>query len=358
MPFTNPRWINWRNAMFANPKFQRFVAGFPLTRPVAKHRANALFTVVTGFVYSQILTACIRIDLFEMLRAGPMSVDAIAAKADIPVDAMLVLLKGAASLNLTEELPDTRYALGTDGAALLGNPGITEMVIHHGRLYADLADPVALLRRGGGAGELASFWPYSTDNADAAGTYSALMAASQPMIAEQVLDAVPLKGITHLLDIGGGHGVFLESVHVRAPSLNLSMLDLPAVADKARDRIGGFATVHGGSFLEPLPHGADMISLVRIAHDHDDDIVMKLLRNIRAALPPGGRLLIAEPMADTPSAKAMGHGYFGMYLLAMGSGRPRTAPELHDMLAGAGFASSKERRTRTPLTCRVIVAQA
>ena len=148
-----------------------------------------------------------------------------------------------------------------------------------------------------------------------------------------------------------------ESVHARAPMLSLSMLDLPSVADKARERIGGFATVHGGSFLDPLPSGADMMSLVRIIHDHDDDIVVKLLRNIRAALRPRGRLLIAEPMADTPSARAMGHGYFGMYLLAMGSGRPRTAPELHEMLREAGFSASKERRTRTPLTCRVIVAK-
>ena len=60
-------------------------------------------------------------------------------------------------------------------------------------------------------------------------------------------------------------------------------------------------------------------------HDHDDAAALALLRAARAALPPDGTLLLAEPMAGTPGAEPMGDAYFGFYLLAMGSGRPRTA---------------------------------
>jgi demethylspheroidene O-methyltransferase len=67
---------------------------------------------------------------------------------------------------------------------------------------------------------------------------------------------------------------------------------------------------------------------VRVVHDHDDERVLALLRAVRAALPPGGTLLLAEPMAGTPGAQAMGDAYFGFYLLAMGSGRPRTPQRL------------------------------
>jgi demethylspheroidene O-methyltransferase len=353
------RWINWRNAMLANPRFQRFATGFPLTRPVAASRARGLFDLVAGFVYSQILLACIKLDLLETLRAAPQSVEALAARCDLPRDAMLTLLQAAASLNLTELLADGRYALGGDGAALLGNPGIAELVLHHQALYADLADPVALLRRGGGAGALSEFWPYERDDAEAAARYSALMAASQPLIAGQVLDAVSFARATHLLDIGGGEGAFLEAVSARSPRLQLSLFDLPQVTDRARTRLGDRAAVVTGSFIsDPLPRGADMVSLVRVLHDHDDSVAQALLEKIRILLPPKGTLLIAEPMADTGGARAMGHGYFGMYLLAMGSGRPRTAREIGDMLRVAGFSSSKEVTTRTPLTCRIIVATA
>ena len=113
-------------------------------------------------------------------------------------------------------------------------------------------------------------------------------------------------------------------------SLRVKLFDLPAVATRAQARFAraGFADraeAFGGSFLsDPLPRGADVISLVRVLHDHDDAAVMQALRAVREALPEGGVILIAEPFAGTPGAEAMGDGYFGFYLLAMGQGRPRT----------------------------------
>jgi demethylspheroidene O-methyltransferase len=95
---------------------------------------------------------------------------------------------------------------------------------------------------------------------------------------------------------------------------------------------------------------------VRVLHDHDDDVVLALLRKARAALPPGGRLLIAEPMSGTRGAEPAGDAYFGFYLLAMGRGRPRTPAELQAMLVEAGFARSRLLGTHTPLLTRVLVA--
>ncbi|WP_288581486.1 methyltransferase, partial [uncultured Methylobacterium sp.] len=85
---------------------------------------------------------------------------------------------------------------------------------------------------------------------------------------------------------------------------------------------------------------------------------LALMRSARAALPSGGRLLVAEPMAGTPGAEPIGDAYFGFYLLAMGSGRPRTADELAAMLREAGFARVREHRTRRPLLVRLLVAAA
>ena len=114
---------------------------------------------------------------------------------------------------------------------------------------------------------------------------------------------------------------------------------------------------HGGSFRDdPIPGGADLITLVRILHDHDDAVVLALLKAVRAALPPGGTLLIAEPMAGTRGAEAMGDAYFGLYLWAMGSGRPRTAAAYTEMLQAAGFARVHERRTGLPMVTRLLVA--
>ena len=154
------RWIAWRNRLLASQRFQRFAVRFPLMRPIAQRRARALFDLVAGFTYSQILAACIATGLLDLLAHGPLDTATIAARIDLPVAGAERLLRGAAALGLVEPL-GSGWALGSDGAALRGNPGIAEMVAHHHLLYADLADPVALLRRGGGGGALSRHWHYA-----------------------------------------------------------------------------------------------------------------------------------------------------------------------------------------------------
>ena len=350
--------------MVASPRFQRWAAGFPLTRGIARRNTRQLFDLCAGFVYAQVLAACIRLNLFAILAEGPATDEALARRLGLPPERARTLLRGAASLGLLRALPGGRYALADLGAAVLGNPGIGAMVEHHALLYGDLADPVALLRGEGGRTRLSSYWPYAGGDPvepGAAAPYGALMGTSQAMIAGDILDACDVTGIGHLMDVGGGEGAFIEAAAARLPDRRLTLFDLPSVAERARARLGaaglsGRITCHGGDFHDGLPPGADAISLVRVVHDHDDGPALGLLRAAHAALPPGGRLILAEPMAGTPGAEPVGDAYFGFYLLAMGSGRPRTAAELEAMLRAAGFASVRERRTRRPLLARVLLA--
>ena len=142
------------------------------------------------------------------------------------------------------------------------------------------------------------------------------------------------------------------------------LFDLPAVAARAQARIAKSelkdrAQVYGGSFLtDSLPRGADIVSLVRVLHDHDDAVVRTILRAAHAALPPGGTLMVAEPMSGTPGAAPIGDAYFGFYLAAMRSGRPRTPDELNAMLVEAGFCSVRLLPTHTPMIVRVLIATA
>lgn len=362
------RFRAWREGLTASPGFRRWAAAFPLTRPLARRRARALFDLCAGFIYSQILLACVRLRLFDLLREGPQAESALAARMDLPAEGASRLLRGAAALELVALRDDGRWALGPLGAAMIDNPGIAAMVEHHALLYADLADPVALLRRPRGGNALSGYWAYAGADApgelqrDRTADYTALMAASQPMVAEEVIAAYDFRRHRCLLDVGGGSGAFLAAVAAATPDLRLMLFDLPAVAQQGRERFARLrlearATAFGGDFAQdPLPSGADLVSLVRVLHDHDDEVVMGLLRSVRAALPAGGRLLVAEPMAGTPGAEPAGDAYFGIYLLAMGRGRPRRAEELQGMLRAAGFAQSRLLPTRTPLLTRVLVA--
>jgi demethylspheroidene O-methyltransferase len=356
-------WRTLRDRLLSSRKFQRWAAGFIFTRPIARARARALFDICAGFVYAQVLHACVELRLFDVLFERPRTRAELAARFGLPEDALQRLLAAAISLRLVERRGAAHFGLGRLGAAMVGNPGIAAMVEHHALLYADLRDPLALLRGEQGETAVGRFWSYARHASDEdVAAYSRLMTISQTMLADDIVDAYPLAKHRCLLDVGGGEGNFVAAVAARLPSLKLMLFDLPAVAQRAGERLAGLGLADrvrcaGGDFFrDPLPSGADIVSLVRVLHDHDDPSAMALLKAIHAALPPGGTVLIAEPMSDDRHPDPMADAYFGFYLLAMGRGRARRPSEIIDFLHKAGFRSEGLRRTRQPLLTQVIAA--
>lgn len=361
------RVTDWRLAQVSSPAFQRWAAGFWLTRPFVRRDTERLYDLVAGFVYSQTLLACVELGVLERLSRGPMYPDALAPAIGTSEDRAERLCQAAASVGLVVRRRDGTYRLGRLGAAVLGVPGLGDMIRHHKVFYRDMADPVALLRDGTET-ELSRFWPYVLGTAEGeidpatARTYSDLMATSQHLVAEETLDAISLRGVEQLCDIGGGTGVFLQHVAERYGDLSLRLFDLPPVAVAAVSRLkqAGLSDrirVSGGSFIDgTLPSGADAISLIRVCYDHDDATVAALLRRIRAVLPDGGRLIISEPMSGGERPSRAGDAYFGFYTLAMTTGRPRSAARHAALLEQAGFRNIRQISTRRPFLTSVISA--
>jgi len=359
-----------KDRLIADTRFQNRVAKIPFLKNIAKKRANQLFDVMAGFVYTQILLSCVRLNLFNLLKDGPLSLDEIKRVCALDVTPLKKLLDAAVSIELLEIRSKNRYGLGTLGAPMVGNTALSSMIEHHTVLYDDLRDPLRLLSGDIEIKKMEKFWPYvSPDQQDQEAlkdkervkSYSDLMSASLPLVADQVVDAYDFSQHECLLDVGGGQGTFLKHVFMNAPQLKRKLFDLPGVVNLAKD---SFALtpdhqdieVHGGDFFkDALPQGADLITLVRVIFDHDDERVKILLKSIFDALPAGGKLLVAEPMADTPDHPAMGHAYFGFYLLAMGRGRPRTMQEISHLASYAGFKGVKMLPCSMPINAQVLL---
>lgn len=349
-----------RDRLYSDPRFQRWAASFPLTRGIARQNAAEVFDLTAGFVYSRVLEVCLRLDVLEQLRS-PLSVASLAEAIDLPVEGCERLLVAAAGLELVERRGPGRYGLGRLGAMVLGNPGLKSMVLHHRLFHRDLDGLLELLRGDAGATELGAFWSYaggsSAGDDSAAEGYSELMGDSLQMLVDDVLDAHPLRSHRHLMDVGGGDGSFLRAVAERTPELGLTLFDLPAVARRARESAEGIEVIGGDIFRDPLPAGADCISLVRVLLDHEDDAVLEILRAVHRALPPGGTLIVAEPMSGTGVPRVT-DTYFGLYLLAMGQGRTRSPTALGAMIRDAGFRTHDDVTARRSVFVHLIVATA
>ncbi len=361
------RVAGWRNRKIASFEFQKWASGNPLTRRIARGDADRLYDLVAGFVYSQTLLACVELRLFHLLKDRAESAQSLAVSTGLAPDRMLTLCKAAAALGLLKRGRKDRFRLGRLGAAVLGVPGLEDMIRHHRLFYNDLADPVALLKDRTEP-SLAGFWPYvggKTDDIpdDVAVTYSDLMASSQLLVAEETLRHVRLDDTKHLMDLGGGSGAFLGQVSASYPDMALTLVDLPPVVETAHGHFRNLGLETriecvGLSFLDTeIPRGADAVSLVRVLYDHDDPVVQALLRKVFEALPPGGRLLISEPMSGGMKPTKAGDAYFGFYTMAMTTGKPRSAAEHSVFLKAAGFVDIKKTRTSRPFVTSLITAR-
>lgn len=349
----------------ALPAFQAWCARMPLLRRIVRREGEAMFDLVAGFCHSQILQAFVKLRLPPLLLTHRMTVSALAREAGVPVDRMQVLMNAATAIGLTKRRGD-HYQLTTRGTALAGVPGLQGMIAHHDVLYRDLADPVAFFR-GEVDTELAAFWPY-VFGADGAvdptvtQTYSALMADSQGLVAADTIAAVNWSGVTHVMDVGGGTGAFLAALGAAEVGPQLSLFDLPAVVPEASARfeqagLSDRVTIHAGSFRDdPLPRGADLISLVRVLYDHADDTVAALLGAVFDALPAGGRLVVSEPMTGATRPERAGDAYFALYCMAMRTGRARSSAEISKLIADAGFSGVRVHRSRRPFVTSVVTA--
>ncbi len=376
-PLPMPERPAWRRALdaridrwMAQPSLYRRALTLPLARWMTQRRAERLFGLMAGFVHSQVLLGCVRLRVLEHVFERPRTLDELASLCGMPAEALERLLSSAVAIELLALRGGGRYGLGPLGRPVAADPGLRGMIEHHAVLYEDLRDPLALLR--GRAASLQAYWPY-TEGSDAGSTgrwaasqvarYSELMASSQRFLIEELLAAYPFAEHQCVMDVGGGLGAWIRALARHAPGLQLKLFDLPPVAQLARQQmvqagLEGRVAVHGGSFAhDPLPTGADLITLLRVAHDHPDSVVRPLLAAIHAALPIGGTLLLAEPMADPDGTPAAADAYYHFYLLAMGTGRLRTPAELMELMAEAGFSHLELVPNPMPLHGRILVGR-
>ena len=367
------RMLQWLERIYASPSLYKWSLSNPLTRWITKRRTQQIFDLMSGFVYSQVLLGCVRLDLFRMLHQRPLNLQQISLQTQLPEQALQRLLLSAVSLGLLEYRSEQRFGLGALGVPMAIHPGIGAMVEHNHLLYQDMQDPLAFLNNAWRGG-MAEYWPYAHD-AQAAervahekfSRYSDLMASSQGFVVQEILDAYFFEEHRCVLDVGAGKGRFASELALHAKHLDLKLFDLPPVLELAKatfeskgllDRL----TLCPGNFLhDPLPQGADLVTLVRVAHDHPDDVVQLLLQKIYDALPVGGTLLLAEPMARTYSQGADGStqtdAYFHFYLLAMGAGRLRTPETLMRMMNEAGFASVELVPNNMPIHAQILLGR-
>jgi len=144
-----------------------------------------------------------------------------------------------------------------------------------------------------------------------------------------------------LVDVGGASGNMLGHVLSRHPNVRGVLYDLPHVVADApalleSHGVADRVQILGGSFFESVPAGHDAYLVSHIIHDWDDGENATILKNIREAMKPDGKLLIVEmvlPEGDEPHMGKM----LDMMMMLVPGGEERTLSEYAELLEPNGF---------------------
>ncbi|MER5454718.1 methyltransferase [Micromonospora sp. NPDC002389] len=183
--------------------------------------------------------------------------------------------------------------------------------------------------------------------------FDKVMSGVTGMELEAILRASDWSRFGTVVDVGGGNGRFLADLLGRFPRMRGVLFDKPGVVANAPET---FATagvtdrvrVVPGSFLtDDIPAGGDAYVLKRILYSWSDEEATGVLRRIRAAMSPQGRVFILEAgrqseAESTPLARRM-----DMLMLTLSAGGARSLDEQRAILAGAGLELVEA--TQTPM---------
>ena len=167
---------------------------------------------------------------------------------------------------------------------------------------------------------------------------------------------VPVEKPRRLVDVAGGHGAFSMAMCGRHPGLEATVLDLPPSVAVGREIVEeqGFSDrvsfQEGDVFEVGLGEDVDVVSAFNLIHHLPEERDRELCRMARAALRPGGCLVIGDSARPEPGEEVSEDGAISSLLFyAWSHSRNFTPSEIRGWMREAGFAEVETHRNeRSP----------
>jgi ubiquinone/menaquinone biosynthesis C-methylase UbiE len=317
--------------------------------PEEPHLTNIeeLAKLINGHRFTGIICAAARLGLADMLDAGGASASELADKVKCRPDMLYRLLRALASIGIFEETPlgtfqHTRTSLLLRQNAEPSMQGLASMTsLMHFYVWPEI---LYSLRTGKAAfnkvfGE--GLYDYMAVHREAAEPFDRAMGAYTEIVTDAVLENYDFTSYSHIIDVGGGAGIFLAKILERYSHIYGTVYDRDHVVARTSERIhkmalDGRMRVQAGSFLENVPAGADLYTIKIVLCDWEDRDAARILKNIRRAIRKNGTLLVIDgmlPPGNTPCYAKLSD----INMMLMTGGKERTEDEFRQLLGESGF---------------------
>ena len=322
-------------------------------RTPEKSKAH-IMQLAGGHMFAAALHTVARLDIAELLAEGPKPVAELAKMTGSNEDALYRVMRLLVGVGVFEPVAPRTFALAENAESLRSKSphSVRDMVLwignpFHFRVWSEMGhsvktgQPAIEKIYGKPAFEVIGELP------DVAADFNTAMSGLSRDLVPNVLDAYDFSGIEVLMDIAGGHGVVLCELLRRYPMMKGILFEIPKLIDEAKCNVCSLKMEHrcdvvAGNFFDAIPGSADAYYTQHIIHDWNDEMALKILRNVRQALvgKGNGKFIVVDCVLPENASPHFGN-LLDIEMLLMPGGRERTEREFRDLFAQGGFSITK-----------------
>ena len=309
-----------------------------------------------GLYAADLITAAlVHFDLFTWLAENPSSLEQICSHFAFkprPADTMLTLF----AANGFVEQCDGVFSCALVAREHLVKTSVWNLTpyfasLHDRPIARDFVEVLLSGKPAGWSGDKAAFdWHAAMEHEDFARSFTAAMDCRGLYLAQALAKKLDLTGRQHVLDIGGGSGIYACSIVAHHPHMQGTVVDQPPVDRICRRLIEerGFAEqvqVVPGNMFDVLPAGCDVHLFSNVLHDWDVPEVQALLNCSHKALPPGGLLIIHDAFINATKTGPVHAAEYSALLMHSTQGKCYSTAEYAELLEEAGFTPGTYHET-------------
>jgi hypothetical protein len=318
--------------------------------------AGRMIQMVTGAWTSQTIYVAAKLGIADLLKDGPQSAEVLALQTKVDPPSLYRVLRALASIGVFRETDDRRFDMTPLAEPLRSDvPGSKRaLAIMFGEEhFVAWGDALESVRTGQPAFERLYGKPifqYLGDHPEKGKLFDQAMESVHGEETDAMLEAYDFGAGRVVADVGGGNGSLLRKLLAKFPTVRGMLIDLPAVVERARPLMQSAGLLERcdlqtADFFKAIPGGADIYLFRHIIHDWTDEQCRVILTNLRKAIAPTGKLIVAEMVIPPGNERSFGK-FLDLNMLIMPGGKERTEDEYRTLFERSGFCLTRIVPTR------------
>ncbi|WP_449290134.1 methyltransferase [Nonomuraea purpurea] len=266
---------------------------------------SLLWEAVSGISRFAALLTMAELGVADQLADGPLDTEELATRCGAHAPSLRRVLRELASVGVVRPAGADGYELTEEGSVLRSDvPGSIRSSIRmlgEESFWYAMGKLPETVREGRSAfvaryGEL---YEHLGRHSEVSRLFDDYMTARAETFTRNLVTRYDFTGVGTMVDVAGGKGSILATILRANPGMRGVLLDLDHVVAHAKELLAAEGLAErcetvAGNFFDSVPEGGDAYLLASILHNWGKDDAVRILRNVRQALKPGGRVLVLE----------------------------------------------------------------